>query len=76
MPRRRMNPITRAKRAIARKTGIPTTKSGRVRKARRTFEHAATGGSRPKPTGIGCLTIVVSALLAAAALILLASGLL
>ena len=68
MARRRMNPITRAKRAIARKTGVPTTKSGRVRKARRIFGHAATGGNRAKPSSrVGCLTIVIVVCLCIAA---------
>ena len=65
--------ITKAKRSIARATGIPTTKSGRKRKARNTL----TGGTYGKYTraraavrrpfrrsrrmGCGCLTLVLPA---------------
>ncbi|MBQ6373617.1 MAG: hypothetical protein IJJ45_03935 [Clostridia bacterium] len=67
MSRRRMSLISRAKRAIARKTGIPTTRSGRTRKAQRIFGHAATGGNRRSPAArSGCLTLILAVCLAVA----------
>ena len=64
---KRQSLITRGKRAVARKTGIPTTRSGRMRKAQRIFGHAATGGNRKTPYGRGgCLTLILGILLAVA----------
>lgn len=52
-------PITKAKRKIAKATGIPTTKSGRRRKVRR----AMTGGGCLIPMMIGVLVTAALALL-------------
>ena len=48
---KRATGITKAKQNFARKTGIPTTKAGRQRKAERMVFKAATGG--------GCLIPVI-----------------
>ena len=76
--------ITKAKRRIARVTGIPTTKSGRKRKALNILTGGAYGKyqrtrakiTRPyrylkrPPSCMGCLLTVISPLLAIAALLI------
>lgn len=76
--------ITKAKRRIARVTGIPTTKSGRKRKALNTLTGGAYGKyqrtrakiTRPyrylkRPQScMGCLATVISPLLAIVALLI------
>lgn len=51
--------ITKAKRSIARATGVPITKSGRKRKVKREVE---------KSSGCGCLILIIIAVAILAAL--------
>lgn len=56
---KRATRITKIKRDFARKTGIPTTRSGRKRKVKRILKRTATGGGCIFTILIGMVIIIM-----------------